>query len=202
MPVSSRFIRKEDLSAFQRWEMGGIGEQAPRLDPDVRLPTAGEVQAMQDEAILEGYNAGLAQTQAQAAQLAAVLQNIDSARQGMQERLAEEILELALDVASQIVRAALKARPELILPLVREAVQALPAVQGEPMLVLHPADADLVREQLAEELERGRWRIATDPGLPAGGCRIDSAGGDVDATLGKRWSRVMAALGKDHVWLD
>lgn len=200
--MNSHFIRKEDLSAYQRWEIGAIGERAVRLDPGVRLPTAGDLQAMQEEVVREGYNAGLAQAQAQAARLAAVLQNIEGARQTMQERLADEILELALDIANQIVRTSLKARPDLILPLVREAVQALPAVQGEPMLVLNPADADLVRAQLGEELERGRWRIAADAGLPPGGCRIESASGDVDATLGKRWSRVMAALGKDHVWVD
>lgn len=200
--MNSRFIRKEDLSAFRRWEMRAIGERAAQLDPDVRLPTAGELQTMQDEAILEGYNAGLAETKAQAGCLAAVLQRIEEACQAMQERLAEEILELALDLASQIVRTSLRVRPELILPLVREAVQALPAVQGEPMLILNPADADIVRVQLAEELERGRWRIVAEPGLPPGGCRVESAGGDIDATLGKRWSRVMDALGKDHVWLD
>jgi len=199
--MNSRFIRKEDLSAYQRWEIGAIGERVARLDPGVRLPTAGDLQAMQEDVIREGYNAGLAEAQAQAARLAAVLQNIEGARQEMQERLADEILELALDIANQIVRTSLKVHPELILPLVREAVQALPAVQGEPMLVLNPADADFVREQLAEELERGRWRIAADAGFPPGGCRIESAGGDVDATLGKRWARVMEALGANHDWL-
>lgn len=200
--MNSHFIRKEDLSAYQRWEIGAIGERAARLDPGVRLPTAGDLQAMQEEVIREGYNAGLEEAQAQAARLAAVLQNIEDASQAMQERLADEILELTLDIANQIVRTSLKVRPELILPLVRDAVQALPAVQGEPMLVLNPADADFVRERLAEELERGHWRIAADAALPPGGCRIESAGGDVDATLGKRWSRVMEALGKEHVWLD
>lgn len=199
--MNSRFIRKEELSAYRRWEIGAIGERTERLDPGVRLPTAGDLQAMQEDVIREGYNAGLAEAQAQAARLAAVLQNIEGARQEMQERLAEEILELALDVANQIVRTSLKVRPDLILPLVREAVQALPAVQGEPMLVLNPADADFVREQLAGELERGRWRIAADAGLPPGECRIESAGGDVDATLGKRWARVMEALGVHHDWL-
>lgn len=199
--MNSQFIRKEDLSAYQRWEIGAIGERAARLDTGVRLPTAGDLQAMQEEVIREGYNAGLAEAQARAAGLAAVLQNIEGERQEMRERLAEEILELALDIANQIVRTSLNARPELILPLVREALQALPAVQGEPMLILSPADADFVREQLAEELERGRWRIAADAGLPPGGCRIESAGGDVDATLGKRWARVMEALGANHDWL-
>lgn len=200
--MNSRFIRKEDLAGCQRWEIGAIGERRARNDPDVRLPTAGELQAMQDDAIREGYNLGAGEAQAQAALLATMLNNVNNAHQAMQDALAAEVLALALDVANQIVRTALKVRPELILPLVREAVQALPAVQGEPMLVLNPADSDFVREQLAEELERGRWRIATDAALPPGGCRIESAGGDVDATLGKRWERVMAALGTDHAWLD
>jgi flagellar assembly protein FliH len=200
--MNSRFIRKEDLAAYQRWELGAIGERRARVDPEVQLPTAGELQAMQEGAIREGYNIGLAEAQAQAALLAAVLKSVQSAHQAMQDRLAGEILDLALDVASQIVRTALKVHPELILPLVREAMQALPAVRGEPMLVLNPADSDFVREQLAEELQRGRWRTATDSSLPAGGCRIESAGGDVDASLGKRWERVMAALGTDHEWLD
>jgi len=200
--MNSRIIRKEDLEACQLWEIGAIGERSQRFESDVRLPTAGELQAMQEDAVREGYNTGLHEAQAQAARLAALLASVESAHQTMQEKLAEEIMQLALVIASQVVRTALKVRPELILPLVREAVQALPAVQGEPMLVLNPADSDFVRAQLAEELEHGRWRIATDASIPAGGCRIESAGGDVDATLGKRWERVMAALGTHHDWIE
>jgi flagellar assembly protein FliH len=210
----NRFIAKEDASAYRRWEVTSLGEGRrrtdsgaqldpnARLDPNVRLPTAAEVQAMQEQAISEGYNAGLAETQAQATQLTAVLKTFDSAREEWQGHLADDILALALDIANQVVRSALKVRPELILPLVREAVQMLPAAQGEMLLLLNAADADLVREHLTAELEQGRWRIAIDPNLPAGGCRIESASGDVEASLGKRWSRVMAALGTDHAWLD
>lgn len=200
--MNSRFIRKEDLSAYQRWELGAIGERASRLEPGVKLPTAGEVQAMQEEAIREGYAAGLGAAQAQASRLAELVQSIEVSRQELQERLATEILELALDVASQVVRTTLKVKPDLVLPLVREAMQALPSLQGEPVLVLNPADVDLVRDGLADDLERGHWRINTDNDLPPGGCRIESAGGDVDASVGKRWSRVMASLGSSNDWLE
>jgi flagellar assembly protein FliH len=217
--MSNRFIAKEDASTYQRWEATSFGNGRPgsgarlspnsRLDPDVRLPTAAEVQAMQEQAVNEGYNAGLAQAQAaearaqeQTARLTVVLKEFDSAREEWQGHVADDVLALALEIANQVVRTALKVRPELILPLVREAVQMLPAAQGEMLLLLNATDADLVREQLAAELEQGRWRITIDPNLPPGGCRIESASGDIEASLANRWSRVMAALGTDHAWLD
>lgn len=204
----NRFIAKEEALAYQRWEATSLGDgrrglgSGARLDPDVRLPTAAEIQAMQEQAISEGYNAGLAEAQTQAARIATALGNIDSAREEWQGHLADDILALALAIASQVVRTALKVQPELILPLVREAVQMLPVAQGDMLLLLSPADVDFVREQLAAELEQGRWRIATDPNLPPGGCRVESASGDIEASLGNRWSRVIAALGTDHAWLD
>ena len=144
----------------------------------------------------------MGEAHAQAARLAAMLRDVETARQEMQDRLAEQILALALDVANQVDRTALKVHPEMIVPLVREAMQTLPGVQGEPLLVLNPADAEFVRTHLADELERDHWRIAVDPNLTPGGCRIESNGGDIDATVGKRWSRVMDALGTNHEWIE
>ena len=200
--MSTRFIPKEELSVVERWEFAAIGERSVRFDSGVHLPTAAEVQALQEQAIGEGYNAGLGEARAQAARLVAMLRNIETARQQMLDKLAEQILDLALDVANQVVRTTLKLRPELIVPVVREAMQALPAVQGEPLLVLNPADAEFVREQLAEELERDHWRVAVDPNMKPGGCRIETTGGDIDATVGKRWTRVMEALGTNHDWVE
>jgi len=200
--MSSRFIPKEELSVVERWEFGAIGERSVRFDSGVQLPTAAEIQALQEQAIGEGYNAGLGEAKAHAARLVAMLRNVETARQQMLDKLAEQILDLALDVANQVVRTTLKLHPELIVPVVREAMQTLPGVQGEPLLVLNPADAEFVREQLAEELERDHWRVAVDPNMRPGGCRIETTGGDIDGTVGKRWSRVMEALGTNHDWVE
>ena len=200
--MSARFIPKEELSGCERWEFDHFGERKPAFDPNVRLPTAAEIQALQEQALREGYNAGLGEAQAQAARLGAMLHHAEASRQEVQNRLADQVLGLALDVASQIVRTALNVHPELIVPLVREAMQTLPGVQGEPLLVLNPADAEFVRTHLAEELARDHWRVSVDAGLAPGGCRIESTSGDIDATIGKRWARVMEALGTNHDWID
>src|SRR3972149_2646145 len=100
--MSTRFIPKEELSVVERWEFGAIGEHSVRFDSGVHLPTAAEVQALQEQAIGEGYNAGLGEARAQAARLVAMLRNVESARQQMLDKLAEQILDLALDVANQV----------------------------------------------------------------------------------------------------
>ena len=52
--MSARFISKEELPACERWEFSAFGEKAPSFDPNVQLPTAAEIQALQEQAIREG----------------------------------------------------------------------------------------------------------------------------------------------------
>ncbi len=200
--MSARFIPKEDVAECERWQLGGIGEGAVRFDSNVQLPTAGEIQELQDQAAREGYSSGLAQAQARADRLSALVQSFAAARTRFEDQVAEDLLQLALEIAAQIVRTALKVRPELILAVVREALRLLPSAQGDSLLVLNPLDAEIVETQLAEELKGGGWRVVADPSLAAGGCRIETASGEVDASMGKRWERVIATLGIEHEWLE
>lgn len=200
--MSARFIPKEDIAACERWELGAIGEAAVRFDPNVRLPTAGEVQELQEQAVREGYAAGVAQVETQAARLAALLQGFAAERTRFEDLVAEDVIALALDIAGQIVRTALKVHPELVLSVVRESIRLLPSAQGDALLILNPLDAAIVETQLAEELHSGGWRVVADASVAAGGCRIETGAGEVDATLGKRWQRVIATLGVEHEWLE
>lgn len=200
--MSARFIAKEDIAACERWELGAIGEAAVRFESNVRLPTASEVQELQEQAVREGYAAGVAEAQAQATQFAALVQSFTAARSRFEDLIADDVLALSLDIAGQIVRTALKVHPELVLAVVRESIRLLPSAQGDTLLVLNPQDATTVEEQLAEELRSGHWRVIADASVPPGGCRIDTGAGDVDATLKKRWERVVATLGLKHEWLE
>jgi len=38
--------------------------------------------------------------------------------------------------------------------------------------------------------------------MERGGCRIESANSEIDATLDVRWKRIVAALGRDDAWLE
>jgi flagellar assembly protein FliH len=194
---------KERLSAYQRWELASLEEQRetaqPPLAPD-------ELERLRERAHEEGYAAGYVQGESHArAQAEAIHGLLVAAQQemhGCEARIADALLELALAIARHVMRVNLRLRPELVLPVVQEALRALPGFSQGIELVLHPEDAALVREQLAERIAQGGWKVLEDSGMERGGCRLDTPVGAVDATIEMRWQRVVAATGGDERWLE
>jgi flagellar assembly protein FliH len=152
-----------------------------------------------------GYEDGLALGRAEAAAELTHLQGIavefGNAVTQADEAIAADVLELALHLAKNMVRTAFEVRPELILPVVREAVDYLPTLQQPALLVLNPEDALIVRDSLGHELEKTGWRIVEDGNVARGGCRIDTASNQIDAQIASRWQRLALALGRNVEWL-
>jgi flagellar assembly protein FliH len=152
-----------------------------------------------------GYEDGLAIGRAEAADELTHLQelaiNFGNAVTEADESIAADVLELALHLAKNMVRTAFEVRPELILPVVREAVDYLPTLQQPALLVLNPEDALIVRGGIGHELEKAGWRIIEDGNVARGGCRIDTASNQIDAQIASRWQRLAHALGRDMQWL-
>lgn len=215
---------KEALTAWERWEMTAIEEESDPLPPEpkptpVVAPLKPEVlindvelaqlrlhalRTGEAEGFRQGYARGhaqgrehaMAEVQAEAGQLRALALALPDALRGAEKEVSADLLALALDIARQVVGQALALNTDAILPVVRELLQAEPALSGTPQLVLHPDDAALVRQHLAEDLHAAGWRIRTDAGCQRGGCRVLAASGELDASLPSRWERVTAALVK------
>lgn len=117
------------------------------------------------------------------------------------QAIASDVLELALDLAKAMLKTALKVRPELVVPLVSEAIRYLPSLQQPALLMLNPADAAIIKAHMHEELEKAGWRIVEDEQVQRGGCRIDTATNQIDAAIDTRWQRLAEALGKHSDWL-
>jgi flagellar assembly protein FliH len=152
-----------------------------------------------------GYEDGLGQGRAEAAAELANLQGIAAAFGDAvtraDEAIAADVLELALHLAKNMVRTAFEVRPELILPVVREAIDYLPTLQQPALLILHPEDALIVRGSIGHELEKSGWRLVEDGNVARGGCRIDTASNQIDAQIASRWQRLSHALGRNVEWL-
>jgi flagellar assembly protein FliH len=162
-------------------------------------------EAGQSNGHASGYEDGLALGRAEAAAELTHLQSIaagfgDAVTQA-DEAIAADVLELALHLAKNMVRTAFEVRPELILPVVREAVDYLPTLQQPALLILNPEDALIVRGSIGHELEKSGWRIIEDGNMARGGCRIDTASNQIDAQIASRWQRLSHALGRDVEWL-
>jgi flagellar assembly protein FliH len=192
--------------------------EMPPLVPQVVLPTAADIERMHNEAREQGYSegyaegqsaghadghaAGLAEAQGIAARLAEILESLEQAVGTIEQQVADELLNTAVEIASRVLCQSLEVKPELILPVVREAVDALPPDSGHPMLLAHPDDAALIRAHLGDQLAHNGWQIVDDPSLTRGGCRVELGASEVDATLETRWKRILDSIGVSRDWLD
>jgi len=177
--------------------------------PGVSLPTIEQITAIQEQARQEGYASGhaegLAAGRAVAAHEAARLRDLADAftaelRQA-DEIVSQQILDLSMDFSRVLLRSALTIQPELVIPIVKEAVRYLPVLKQPALLFLHPDDALLVKDQIGDELDKMGWQLAGDPQLVRGGCRVETGSNQIDATLPTRWQRLSAALSKESDWL-
>jgi flagellar assembly protein FliH len=116
--------------------------------------------------------------------------------------IADDLLTLALDVAKAMLKTSLQVKPELVLPSISEAVRYLPSLQQPALLLLHPEDVKLVNEHMHDELTQAGWRVAEDMRIERGGCMIETASNQIDASIAGRWERIAASLGKQSDWMD
>lgn len=194
----------------------------PSIDlPQIALPSVEELEAMREAARQDGYVQGLEEGRAtghaegyadgarqgkqQAEQelehLRAIAATFSDAVNAADETIAGDVLELALRLARGMVRTAFDVRPELILEVVRDAIDRLPALQQPAVMTLNPEDAVLVREGMAEELAKGGWRVVEDSQIARGGCKVETASNQIDAQAQARWQRLTHALGANVDWL-
>lgn len=208
----SNFVPKEKLSAYQRWEMDAFDEVA--AESVVALPTAEAIEQIQLQAHQEGYQEGLQQGRdagyregreqalREAQRLDQLLSGVNETLRQLDQEMARQMLELSLGVARQMLRQALTVRPELVLSVVQEAINSLPQANQQPQLILHPQDAELVRSHLGTELAHDQWRVVENSQISRGGCRLETAQSELDATLETRWKRVLESLGQSADWLE
>lgn len=183
------------------------GAEAPGqagAEPPIRLPTADELEQIRQEAQRAGYAAGYeegtARARMEALRLHTLVENFNHAFAEIDAQVSRELLALALEIAGQVVRQTLKVKPEVVLAVVREALAQLPHQHAS--IYLHPEDASLVRSYIGDQLTHGGHRILEEAGVARGGCRVEAAGSQVDASVELRWRRVLESLGMGSDWLE
>ena len=223
----TRFIPSEEVGAFAAWKFGRIGEPAqadlPPPEPELALepepppePEEVRLQRAWDGGHAAGYAAGHAdaarvgheqldayvggQGHENATHLMAVVQSLSDRLAQCEEGMARQVLDLAAELARQVVRRELAVRPDAVLPVVREALSLL-ATDHKPATVrLHPQDLESVGKALREEFPSSAISWAADEQIERGGCTVESGGTLVDGTVAKRWQRALANLGLDTAW--
>lgn len=219
----SRFIPGEEIDAVAQWRFGAVDAAARLLEEQAQAQVQDEqAQAFRQEGYDQGFAEGLAQGHGQAMleaqeQVNAFLNNQgqDTARQlaalvaSAQEQLdaAEQVaargmLELACELARQVLRHEISTNPNALLPVIREALTPLIADSKSTVLKLHPLDMDMLEDVLRAEYPGLPLTLLADASITRGGCQIQSAGTQIDGTLEKRWARAVGQLGLSLPWQE
>ncbi len=220
--MAAPIIPKEQLTAYQRWELLGFddgprvtGSKRGREEPEeVQLPTAEQIEQIHQQAAQEGfklgkdegykagYEAGRKAAKALAARVSELVDQLDQARLRQDDAIAQELLNLALTVAKQLLRTALEVKEGLVIEAVREAMGALPSLSGHLRISAHPDDAEALREFMESEHGQFSFKVVPDPRLGRGGFRLQTNYSEVDGQLATRWQEIVECLGSDDAWLE
>lgn len=209
---TSKLITKESLTAYERWELPNVGsEPEPQPQPPEpeeidaaslrELVSAEKLEEIRQQAHAEGFDqgrreglqSGEKEVAAQVQRLSQIFNALAEPLNDVDEQVQDELVQLALGVARQVLRRELMTDPAVIVAIVREAIAALPSHAADIQVFLHPEDAALVREYTAGT-EAPAWRIVEDPALARGGCRISSENSRIDATFESRLAAVVEQL--------
>jgi flagellar assembly protein FliH len=217
----SRFIPGEEIDAVAEWRFGAV-ETAARL---LQEQEEARLQEEQSQALLqEGYAKGFADGQAEgraqamgeaqqqvrafldnqgqdtARQLAALVESAHAQLDAAQQVAARGMLELACELARQVLRHEISVNPNVLLPVIREALTPLIADSKSTVIKLHPLDMDVLQDVLRADYPNLPLTLLADDAISRGGCVVQSAGTQIDGTLEKRWARAVGQLGLALPW--
>jgi flagellar assembly protein FliH len=216
----NRFVSGENIGSVTDWNFAAVDQASIRFAAKLRAQEQAEEAAKTNVAKQIGFSEGYAQGHAQATlegerkiQEFIATQGQDAAKQfgaliaAAQSQIAESeqvmakgVLELACELARQVLRHELASNPNALQPVIREALGMLAVDSKAALIRLHPTDLDILAEVLRQEFSYLSLTLMADASITRGGCIIESAGAVVDATLQRRWSRVVASLGLESSW--
>ncbi|MDT8992904.1 flagellar assembly protein FliH [Curvibacter sp. APW13] len=222
------FIPGEDIAQVVDWSFAAVDSQSDRFAAKLRAQEMQE--ALQKEENLrqvgyaEGYGAGYSEGFAKGHEQAALAgqQQLDDyiAQQGQaaaerfsrlfeqvqlqlaqqEQQIAQGLLEMACEIARQVLRKELSINPNLLQPVIREALGMLVLDNRAATVRLHPVDADVLAGTVREDFAGLALNLVPDASVTPGGCMVECAGAVVDGTVEKRWQKAVARLGLESRW--
>lgn len=169
------------------------------------VPTAQEMEQWRKDAEAEGYAEGLKRAEAEMTpdkeRLRTLIEFLEKPLQALNDEVEQQLTQVAVSLAQQLVRRELRNDPGEIVGLIRESVKLLPANSRSISILINPEDASLVRSALSIDPndEERSWRLFEDPIISRGGCEIKTESTVINVTLENRLSELAAAvLGGDR----
>jgi flagellar assembly protein FliH len=210
----ARFIPREEIDGVAAWQFAAVdgSDQRAPAPAETSDPVADErMSEVREQAYAEGFRHGhdagaqsvrdameatMRRTAEETAvRMAQLLRHTREHIKRSEQDMSRHILDLACDLARQVVRQELVQNPQHLQGVVAEALNQL-IDDGLPATVrMHPSDLALMKGALIETLGEPAPEFVGDTSITPGGCVVESRTNSVDATVEKRWLRAIGNLG-------
>jgi flagellar assembly protein FliH len=216
----SRFIPREEIDGVAAWHFSAVdgsddttgatgGAEQEGVTTEVLQQAR---QLAHAEGFARGHDAGAQEVrdaleatlrktaEETAVRMAQLLRNTRDNLKKSEDQISRQILEIACDLARQVVRRELQSDTNPLKPVIAEALSQL-VDDGLPATVrMNPGDLMLMKGALLETLSSPVPEFVADASVSPGGCVVESATMAVDATIEKRWARAVGNLGLNANW--
>ncbi|MEM1261505.1 MAG: FliH/SctL family protein [Pseudomonadota bacterium] len=155
---------------------------------------AAELRAARDEGYARGHAEADKEFTALRSRLNELVRCMTEPLDELSDDVEAALVDLSLRIARQVVRRELQTDRAQVLVIAREALAALPINARQIRMSLHPDDAQLLRDSLAESDGTPQWTLVEDPLMTRGGVRVQSERSVVDATVEKRLNNITEQL--------
>lgn len=221
MRTTTRFIPGDEIGAVSRWSFADVDAAAMLMEEQGRERELNEQlatvrQQFHAEGYADGFQQGRAQTlleaqkqvndyiqqqgQQAAQQLGSLIESAKAQLEGAEQLAGQAVLELACEMARQVLRHEISSNPNVLLPVIREALGLLFSDSKAVQVRLNPLDLDVLQDILREEYPNLPLTLQPDAAITRGGCLVESAGTVIDGRLEKRWARAIGRLGQNLPW--
>lgn len=206
--ASERFAAKLRAQALEEEQSRHVQErQAGLAEGHAKGHAAGYAEGFTQghaQATLEGQRLITEHIEGQARTVtenfASIFESAQTQLAAQEQIMARGVLDLACELARQVVRHELSSNPNALQPVVREALSMLSLDCKAALVRLNPVDAEVMADMFAAEFPHLTLSLHPDSSITRGGCLVEAAGTVVDATVEKRWMRALANLGLESAW--
>lgn len=125
---------------------------------------------------------------------AETIKEIDGLREIIAEKMEEEAVQLAIEIARKIVGCEVSFDRDVVLTLVKVSLKKLTSSAPFAIVHLNPDDLAFLESRKGEIDFRGGLEFAADSSITLGGCLIQADTGDIDARIESRFDEIVYGL--------
>ncbi len=157
-----------------------------------------EADAIRENAAKDGYQAGLDMAKEDIAMLKDGLDVFYGSKQEIYDTVANDILQISIDIAKKIIKKEVAEDPEIILGNIKEILNNLSKEETKLILKVNPSQAAILKQQVPDFVSSAgldaKVVIIPDESILEGGCILTTTNGVIDATIESQIDVISEAL--------